>query len=131
MAQGIWIHFDKQTRHNGSRRKRAARWINGRCGHANLYMGYSDTVKQVDTMCARCGVRVRFNLRRRVCDGRGSPTQVLWISRPADSRKELEARVHHLNKISTRTEGGGHEGFVTALELMKNKSPSSMGGKSE
>jgi len=134
MAQGIWIHTDKQRMKGsllGERRKRSSRWIQGDCNHANMYIGYSDSVKQVDTRCSRCGIRVRFNLRRRVCDDRGAPTQAVWLSRPKDTRAELEAKVHALNKLSTRNEGGGHEGFVTALELMNEKLARTMGGKSE
>ena len=131
MAQGIWIHTDRQRMRGsllGERRKRSLRWIQGDCNHANMYIGYSK-VKQVDTRCAKCGIRVRFNLRRRIGDDRGSPTQAVWISRPNDTRAELEAKVHGLNKISTGNQGGGHEGFVTALELMKEKRARTMGGE--
>jgi ribosomal protein L37E len=131
MAQGIWIHTDRQ-RMNGSllgeRRKRALRWIQGYCNHANMYVGHKK-VKQVDTRCAKCGIRVRFNLKRTVCDARGSPTQAVWISRPNDTRAELERKVHGLNNISNGNQRGGHEGFVTALELMKEKRPRTMGGE--
>ena len=64
-----------------------------------------------------------------MCDGRGQTSQALWISRPKDTRSELEEKVNDLNKISIGNEGGGHEGFVTALELMKEKRPRTMGGK--
>ena len=105
------------------------RWFQGSCNHANAYFGYSDQVKQVDTRCRKCGIRVRFNLNRRIADDRGQPTQAIWISRPKDSRAEIEMKVNALNKISTGNEGGGHEGFVTALELMKEKRPRTMGGE--
>lgn len=124
MAQGIWIHEDRQLMADGRREKRALRWNRGRCRHANMYIGYSDRVKQVDTHCARCGVRVRFNLDRRKGDGRGQVQQVKWIPMPKASRKELEAKVQHLNKIDFNHD----EGFSTALELMKKKSESRMGG---
>jgi len=134
MAQGIWIHTDKQ-RMRGSllseRRKRALRWKQGDCNFANAYFGYSDKVKQVDTRCRKCGIRVRFNLNRRIADSRGQPTQAIWINRPKDSRSEIELKVNALNNYSNGNEGGGHEGFVTALELMKEKRPRTMGGKSE
>lgn len=119
MVRGIWIHEDRQR--DG---ERALRWITARCNHANLYWGTKDVIKQVDAICARCGRRVRFNPNR-TSGNRGKIRQALWISRPKDSRRELESRVHHLNK----TEFDEHEGFVTALELMKNKSPSIMGGE--
>jgi hypothetical protein len=124
MVRGIWVHQDRQRD-----RERALRWIKARCGHANLYWGHKPHVKQIDANCARCGRRVRFNPNK--TDRRGKVRQAIWISRPADSRQELESKVHHLNSFSNGNDGGGHEGFVTALELMKNKSPSIIGGKSE
>ena len=134
MAQGIWIHTDKQRTidgHLGERRERALRWARGRCQAANVYIGHKDwAVGQVDTRCRRCGVRVRFNLKRRK-DSRGSPSQAIWIPRPKDTRSELEAKVSALNKISSGKQGGGDEGFVTALELMKQKRPRTMGGESD
>lgn len=122
--QGIWIHQDRQREG-----ERALAWVTARCGHANLYMGHKARIKQIDVMCARCGRRVRFNPNKK--DRRGKIRQAIWISRPKDSRKELEAKVHHLNAISDDSEELFSRGFVTALELMKNKSPSTMGGKSE
>jgi len=127
MAQGIWIHTDKQ-RMRGSllseRRKRALRWKQGDCNFANAYFGHKK-VKQVDTRCRRCGIRVRFNLKKRICDDRGSPSQAIWISRPKDSRSEIEMKVNTINQ----REGGSLEGFTTALELMKEKRPRTMGGE--
>ena len=124
MVRGIWVHQDRQRD-----RERALKWIKARCGHANLYMGYKPRVKQIDAICARCGRRVRFNPNK--TDRRGKVRQAIWISRPADSRQELESKVHHINSFSTGNDGGGGEGFITALELMKNKSPSIMEGELE
>jgi len=121
MAQGIWIHQDRQR--DGDR---ALAWITPRCGHANLYMGHKPRIKQIDVICARCGRRVRFNPNK--TDRRGKVRQAIWISRPKDSRKELEAKVHHLNGLGSNGSEGGGEGLITALEFMKNKSPSLMGG---
>jgi len=132
MAQGIWIHNDRQRKKGDllcERRKRAARWIQPQCQHANAYFGYSDSVKQIDTRCSKCGIRVRFNINQRTSDNRGQVSQAIWISRPKDTRAELEAKVHALNNISSGNDGGGGEGFITALELMKNKSPRTMGGE--
>ena len=124
MAQGIWVHQDRQLMSDGSRRNRALRWNRGRCGHANMYVGYRDRVKQIDTMCARCGVRVRFNPKKKIGDGRGQVSQVMWLSMPNATRKELESKVHLLNKIDFDED----EGFVTALEYMKKKEARLRGG---
>ena len=125
--KGIWIHQDRQ-----GNRERALRWATPRCNHANMYIGYKDRVKQIDTRCAACGKRVRFTTRLRdLADRRGNPSQALWISRPRDTRKELEAKVAYLNGIDMDPSIETRGGFVTALELMKNKSPRTMGGELE
>lgn len=120
MVQGIWIHQDRQREG-----ERALAWVSARCGHANMYIGHKRHIKQIDTHCVRCGRRVRFNPNK--TDRRGKIRQAIWISRPKDSRTELEAKVRHLNK----TEFDEDDGFVTALEFMKTKSSSTMGGESE
>ena len=125
MAKGIWIHHDRQLRYDGSRSKRAYRHATGRCGHANLYWGYKDNVTQVDARCARCGVRVRFNLRRKIADERGSKTQVIWMPSRLP-RSELLAKVRAMNGVD---DFDTTEGFSTALELMKKNSQQNRGGK--
>ena len=124
MVRGIWIHEDRQR--DGDR---ALGWIKPRCGHANLYWGHKTHVKQIDTRCARCGRRVRFNPNK--TDRRGKIRQAIWISRSKDTRAEIEAKCAHLNLISNGNDGGGAPAFVTALELMRKKSSSIMGGDSE
>ena len=124
MVRGIWIHQDRQRDS-----ERALGWIKPRCGHANLYWGHKTHVKQIDTRCARCGRRVRFNPNK--TDRRGKIRQAIWISRSKDTRAEIESKCVYLNSISNGNDGGGSPAFVTALELMEKKSSSIMGGESE
>tara|TARA_R110002096_G_scaffold304146_3_gene499062 strand:- start:1269 stop:1697 length:429 start_codon:yes stop_codon:yes gene_type:complete len=138
MAQGIWIHTDKQ-RMRGSllceRRKRALRFKQGDCNFANAYFGYSDKVKQIDTRCRKCGIRVRFNIRKKVGDKRGQVSQAIWISRPKDSRSEIEMKVNAMNHTTfglvSNGNDGACDGFTTALKLVKEKNPRMMGGESD
>ena len=128
MVRGVWVHQDRQ-----GDRDRARAYAKATCNHANTYIGYRERIKQVDTMCARCGRRVRFNPNRKIGDGRGKVTQVLFLSMPNSSRSKIEARAKHLNQVdsSTRKRGGGGESFATALELMKEKTTPQVGDKSE
>jgi len=124
MVRGIWIHEDRQR--DG---ERALGWIKPRCGHANLYWGHKTHVKQIDTRCARCGRRVRFNPNKR--DRRGKIRQAIWITRSKDTREEIERKVRYLNEISSGNDGGRSPGFLTASELMKEKNARLMGGDSD
>jgi len=124
MVRGIWIHEDRQR--DG---ERALAWIKARCGHANMYWGHKTRIKQIDTRCARCGRRVRFNPNK--TDRRGKIRQAIWIARNKDTRQEIERKVRYLNEFSNGNDGGGSPAFVTALELMEKKSSSIMGGESE
>jgi hypothetical protein len=112
--RGIWIHTDKR-----GEKERALRWAVARCQHANLYIGYKSTVKQIDTRCARCGRRVRFNPNRKAGEKRGSPSNAVWMgARTRESNDDLRARVLAMNEIDPRKLD---EGFTTGLELIEDK----------
>jgi hypothetical protein len=118
MVKGVWIHQDRQ-----GNKDRATAYAKATCNHANTYLGYSESVKQVDTMCTRCGRRVRFNPIKRKGDSRGQVSQALFMAMPNSTRKEIEARATHLNTVdrSSRKKGGAGEDFTTALKLMDEK----------
>ena len=124
MARGVWIHQDRQ-----GNRDRATAYTKARCNHANTYCGYSDTTKQIDTRCARCGRRVRFNAIQKKGDRRGKVRQALFLSMPKATFQEIKERADELNRVdpSSRKRGGGGETFVTALKLMSEKTTPPVG----
>ena len=132
--RGYWIHHDKQIGTAQYGRRMTTNEYKLGCGHYNPYIGYSDSVKVIDTRCRKCGKRVQFNnpiLKPRLCkygyyDGRGSVRQVQYHHRPNWSRAKI-AKFCMMQNLKNRIEDD--QGFVTALELSKRKSSRPGGGK--
>ena len=124
---GIWIHEDRSGDRFGIRA--AYKHQKPRCGYANVYRGRKANPSQIDTMCGRCGKRVRFAPVRlywkKGIGERGSVRQARLIyQNHAGGIPALEAIAKELNAVD---ETEHTEGFTRASKLLEDKSSSQMG----
>jgi len=107
--RGYWIHY-----------ARANKNARPKCGYYNAYLGYKSSPSRVDVRCRRCGARVQFNPHKKY-ETRGKHRQAIFISKSKWSDNQIIAYCLVVNAATPRQR---HEGFVTASELIKNKSDS-------
>ena len=128
---GIWLHHDRTGGRSG--RRAAGEYRKARCGYANVYRGRKGTPTQIDTICGRCGKRVRFNPVRltwkKGIGKRGSVRQVQWLYQ--NHRGGLPALEEIAKELNEVDESYHDEGFSTASELLKEKSEPQMGAPVE
>lgn len=115
--RGYWIHHPRKSR-----------WAPSKCGWYNPYVGYKSTPNRVDVRCRRCGARVQFNPQKKY-EKRGKHRQAIFIHKPKWTNDEIVEHCLVENNIIQDFDLTNASGFVTASELMKNKSDSKRGDK--